>query len=46
MCNLGECSTCSSHPTKINLDFLDIFVEVFSVVEERELDRHFKEEGV
>lgn len=46
MCRVNECGTCSSHPSKINLDFLDIFIEVFSVEEERELDRQSKEEGV
>jgi hypothetical protein len=47
MCDREKCGTCNSHPSKIKLDFLDIFVGIFSVEEERELDREAqKEEGV
>lgn len=46
MCDPANCQTCNSHLEKIKLEFLDIFIGVFSVEEERELDRQAKEEGV
>lgn len=47
MCDPEKCWTCSSHPSKIKLDFLDIFIGIFSVEEERELDfQAQREEGV